>query len=556
MLKTQFTTLLCFWLACTATAQYETAHGNNSGSTFQKVITTSTVSIPSGISRTSDNGYILSGEKVTDAFSNADGLLLKLNRNGRPDWARSYDNAESDYQLEKNAVLTDGSIVTVGNQFDGRANVMRVNKWGYVIWQKKYSITDGGISLNLVKALPDGNFAAAGSVSDNTFIGSTVIVKFNRDGGIIWKKVYDLPGYRNTPVSIDVRGDALVVGGIIPAVSFNTADTAFLLKINSNNGAVNNARKIWVNDNAVLNLQITTRSDNQLVLSASFSSNNTGVTSNRVTLLNGNLGIVKSVQLNNIPDGSFSAAAPSDDKGVVLVYNDFTFENGYLIKFSKTLQPVFARSYPKEFSGSTAYQFTAITTTDDDGFIATGTRNFADSTAIYLVKTDKNGNTGTCGNVSADPGAETLTIDNQAYTWSTVYGIDVKKENMSLPGTGLNASETDLCRKICYDLPGNITTLPGNIAAPVTKAVETEQSLTFKVTVRPNPSSAGFTLDIAGKTEEKVTIIIRDSYGRLTNRLTAPANQSVFIGGDWKPGVYIAEMVQGGKRQILRLVKL
>lgn len=549
MLKTQFTTVLCLLFACTATAQHETAHENNPGSTFQKVISTSAVSIPSGISRTSDNGYILSGEKVTDAFSNADGLLLKLNRNGRPDWVRGYDHAESDYQLEKNAVLNDGSIVTVGNQFDGRANIMRVSKWGYVIWQKKYSITDGGISLNLVKALPDGNFAAAGSVSNNTFVGSTVIVKFNRDGGIIWKKVYDLPGYRNAPVSIDVRGDAMLVGGIIPAVSFNTADTAFVLKINSNNGAVKNARKIWVNDNAVLNLQITTRSDNQLVLSASFGSNTTGVTSNRVTLLNGNLGIVKSVQLNNMPDGSFSAAAPSADKGVVLVYNDFSFENGYLIKFSKTLEPVFARSYPKEFNGSTAYQFTAITTTDDDGFIVTGVRNFADSTAIYLVKTDKNGNTGTCGNVSADPAAETFAVDNEAYNWSTVYGIAVQKENMSLPGTGLDASETDLCRKFC-------NYIPGNIAAPVTKAVETEQSFTFKVTVRPNPSSAGFTLDIAGKTEEPVTIVIRDTYGRLTNRLTAPANQSVFVGGDWKPGVYIAEMVQGGKRQLLRLVKL
>lgn len=551
MLKKQFTTALCYLLACTATAQRETAHDNNPGSTFQKVISTSAVSIPTGISRTSDNGYILSGEKITDAFSNADGLLLKLNRNGRPDWVRGYDNAESDFQITGNAVLTDGSVIALSNQFDGRAGVMRVNKRGSVIWQRKYSITDGGISLNLVKALPDGNFAAAGSVSNNAFAGSTIIVKFNRDGGIIWKKVYDLPGYRNTPVSIDVRGDALVVGGIIPAVSFNTADTAFVLKVSSNNGAVNNARKIWLNDNTVLSVQITTRSDNQLVLSASFSSNNTGLTSNSVSLLNGSLGIVKSVQLNNMPDGSFSAAAPSADKGVVLAYNDFTFENGYLIKFSKTLEPVFARSYPKEFQGSTAYQFTAITTTDDNGFIVTGARNFADSKAIYLVKTDKNGNTGICGNVAADPAAETLTVDNLAYTWLTVYGIDVQKENMSLPGTGADANETDLCRKVCIDLPGNFT-------APVTKTAETEQSFTstFTVTVRPNPSSAGFTLDIAGKAEEPVTIVIRDTYGRLMNRLTVPANQSVFIGGDWKQGVYIAEMVQGGKRQLLRLVKL
>lgn len=552
MLKTQFTTVLCILLACTVTAQRETAHDNNPGSTFQKVISTSAVAIPSGISRTPDNGYILSGEKVTDAFSNADGLLLKLNQNGRPGWVRGYDHAESDFQLYGNAVLTDGSVVTLGNQFDGGSGVMRVNKWGSVIWQKKYSVTDGGINLNLVKALPDGNFAAAGSVSNNTFAGSTVIVKFNRDGGIIWKRVYDLPGYRNTPVSIDVRGDALVVGGIIPAVAFNTADTAFALKVNSYNGAVNNARKIWLNDNAVLNVQITTRSDDQLVLSASFSSNTTGLTANRVMLLNGSLGIVQSVQLNNMPDGSFAAAAPSADKGVVLTYNDFSFENGYLIKFNRTLQPVFARSYPKEFHGSTAYQFTAITTTEDDGFIVTGARNFADSTAIYLVKTDKNGNTGTCGNIAAQPAAETMAIGNMAYTWSTVYGLDVQKENMSLPGTGGDADETDLCRKICYDLPGNI-------AAPVAEAAVTiapETGQSFKVTVRPNPSSAGFTLDIAGKAGEPVTIVIRDTYGRLTNRLTVPVNESVFIGGDWKPGVYIAEMIQGGKRQLVRLVKL
>lgn len=545
--KIQFAFALCCLLAGTTMAQGQTAHDNNSGSTFQKVISVGTVSIPTGISRTSDNGFVLSGEKVNDAFSNADGLLLKLNRNGRTDWVRSYDHPEADYTLYGNAVLTDGSIVTLSDQFDGKTGLMRVSKWGSVIWQKKYFVADGSINLNLVKALSDGNFVAAGIITDNTFGGSAVLVKFNRDGGIVWKKVYELPGQRNTPVSIDVRGDALLVAGIIPANSFNSADTAFLLKISSYNGAVNNARKIWLSDNAVLSTQITKRSDNQLVLSATFSSNSTGQTTNSVTVLNGSLGIVQSVQLTNMPDGSFTAATATSDKGVVAVYNDFSFESGYLVKFSKTLAPVFARSYPKDFHGSTAYQFSAVTADEDGGYVAAGIRNFADSTAIYLVKTDKNGNTGICGSASASPAVAALTLETEAGFPPNVFGVDVQKENISLPGSCDDADETDLCRRVRNHFNGNIT---------AATAGEEEFANSFSVMVRPNPSSTGFTLDITSKTDEPAAIVVRDAYGRMINRLTAPVNRSAFIGGDWKQGVYIAEVVQGGKRQVLRLVKL
>jgi hypothetical protein len=545
MLKQQFRLLsvLCF-TASFASAQFATEHSTTTA--FQKVFSIGNVSMPASITRTSDEGFVLSGSHSGNNFGNTDGLLLKLNKQGKPEWAKGFNQEANDCMLYGNASLCDGSIVALTDEYDGKGGLLRVSKRGQPTWQKKYAVTDGFMSLTLIKPLSDGNFVAAGPLTDNTFNGSNILIKYNPQGGVIWKKVYNMPGIRSAPVSMEIRGDAILLAGIIPAAVFNTADTMFLLKANGCNGEIISSKKLWLNDHAVFNLNMVNRSDNQIAILATLGNNNTGETINCLTRLNGNLGVLQCFRLNNVPDGSFVAATATADNGVVAVYNDVSFEKGYLIKFNKMMQPVFAKYYPKEYQGSSAYSFNTITNTSTGGFLAAGQRSFADSTVIYAVKTDKNGYAGTCGSASVTAAVSPLLIGQASFQWPDIYVPDLQIEDAVVPAANAVVKDKDLCRE-------NYHNIVAAMAAVNEIAVEPGG---FRVTAYPNPSANGFTISASSLLAENVTVIIRDVQGRLIETRRFGTNQTITAGNNWKPGIYHADCILRGERKLLRLVKL
>ena len=79
----------------------------------------------------------------------------------------------------------------------------------------------------------------------------------------------------------------------------------------------------------------------------------------------------------------------------------------------------------------------------------------------------------------------------------------------------------------------------------------------FKVAVLPNPSKTSFTLSIESNNELPVNIRILDAQGREVNRLgNISANTIINVGGKLNTGFYLAEIVQGNERKIIKLVKI
>jgi hypothetical protein len=532
--------------ACPALSQTE--HEERPQNTFQKIFTISKSSLPSGIIQTRDDGFMMSGYQAGDAFGNRDGLLLRLDKRGRPVWAKGYDHPEADYYLYGNTELYDGSVVAVADHFDGKGAILRENRQGTIAWQKAYSIAGSAVNFSLIQRLPDGKFMAAGTVMDENYNMSSLLVKFNLNGGITWQKVYELPGRRNTPVAITAIGDTVFVAGIIPSAIFNTADTAFILKVNSRNGMSYASKKIWLEGNSIFNLLLTKKTDNNLVLTATMGSVTTGQTTRSLSLLNSRLEIAKTVTVNDVPDGQLMAATPAADKGIVLVLNDASNETGYLLKFNRLLQPIFARYYPQQYRGSVAYHFTDVFATSDGGYIAAGGRVLTDSSVSYVVKTDRNGNTGLCNSASITPSVVEISLATAGFAWPVVYNPAITSENMMVPQNELAKLVTDLCRSNCNeDRYANNTPQP---------AILEEGDNAFAVQVYPNPSNSYFTIRITGSDPLPVMVLIRDMNGRLCNKLNMKVNQPVNIGSELRPGVYMAEIVQGGERKIFRLMKL
>ena len=76
------------------------------------------------------------------------------------------------------------------------------------------------------------------------------------------------------------------------------------------------------------------------------------------------------------------------------------------------------------------------------------------------------------------------------------------------------------------------------------------------VTIMPNPTSYYFTLGLKSLSKEKIKVTVTDITGRvLEQRTDIPVNSTVQLGGDYHPGVYIAEFVQGNDQVTVQLIK-
>jgi 5-methylthioadenosine/S-adenosylhomocysteine deaminase len=78
----------------------------------------------------------------------------------------------------------------------------------------------------------------------------------------------------------------------------------------------------------------------------------------------------------------------------------------------------------------------------------------------------------------------------------------------------------------------------------------------LKVTVMPNPSRENFSLFIQSSSNEEVQLKILDALGRIVEvRKGFRANTTFRAGDNARPGIYLAEVVQGTERQIIKLIK-
>ena len=78
----------------------------------------------------------------------------------------------------------------------------------------------------------------------------------------------------------------------------------------------------------------------------------------------------------------------------------------------------------------------------------------------------------------------------------------------------------------------------------------------FAISGYPNPSRAGFSIQISGLATEKVAVKVTDMNGRLIEQRTnLAANQVVSLGNNYRAGMYYIEVAQGDKKQQLKMVK-
>jgi hypothetical protein len=96
-------------------------------------------------------------------------------------------------------------------------------------------------------------------------------------------------------------------------------------------------------------------------------------------------------------------------------------------------------------------------------------------------------------------------------------------------------------------------TATDNVSIEVTPAV----TQAFQVQVTPNPASGFFVVKLSSPVNSPVLLRITDYLGRIVeSRGNVSANGTVRVGYGYQPGMYIAEFIQGGAKEAIRIVKL
>jgi hypothetical protein len=148
------------------------------------------------IEKIDKDGYLLVSRINVDPWKD-DGLIIDINRNGDVNWTKSYRASEWDffnditYSIGGDGYVLCGYTNSWSNPLDNW--VVKIDKSGNIKWQKHYGTSAEDTCLSLTNAI-DGGYIIAGTTRYLTYHWNPQIMKVDKDGNLIWAKVYDNNG--------------------------------------------------------------------------------------------------------------------------------------------------------------------------------------------------------------------------------------------------------------------------------------------------------------------------------------------------------------------------
>jgi hypothetical protein len=167
--------------------------------------------------------------------------------------------------------------------------------------------------------------------------------------------------------------------------------------------------------------------------------------------------------------------------------------------------------------------------------------------------------------------AATAGSDYAAKSGTLTFKPGVTKQNVAIPIIGDMSIEPNETFSLVLSNPVNAALSKGNGTGTILnddvtlltstqamnlKVVASEISVKLTVTVAPNPSHSYFTLHTQSGSDKPLQVRTVDALGRqIEIRRSVPANGTLMLGGNYRPGIYITEVLQGIERITLKLIK-
>jgi uncharacterized delta-60 repeat protein len=542
------------------------------------------------------NGKIVvAGRAFNPTIGNYDFALARYYSNGSLDNSFDKDGKLTGFylpgitQFTAIAIQADGKIVAAGwarnpNTFNNDIALARYNSNGSLdnSLDKDGKLTtdfNGGDDLAYSMAIQaDGKIVVAGQAYNSTTGNNDIaLARFKSNGSLDssfdgdGKLTTDFNGGDDLAYSMAIQPNGkIVVAGVTVNPNTGIKDIA-LVRYNSN-GSLDNSfdkdGKLTTNfnggDNFATSLAIQT--DGKIVV-AGQAYNDTGNLDFALVRYNSNGsldnsfdGDGKQITAFNVGnDFATSLAIQSNGKIVVAgyVYNPNTPSYDFaLVRYNS--------------NGSLDNSF------DGDGKLTTdffGEYNFATSLAIQTdgkIVVAGGASNPTIGNndialarYNSDGSLDnTFDTDGKLTTdlfsdYSIANAIAIRNNRIYIAGYSIAAATRGIVA--AYQTGTTSLAAPAIASTTVsTNLIANQQPVTQKLTVSamPNPSAQYFTLKLQSTNTSTVTISITDAAGRLIEmKANVNANSSLLLGQNYPPGIYFAQIVQGDKKEVVKLVK-
>ncbi len=351
------------------------------------------------VQQTSDSGYIVAGYTRSFGAGYSDFFLIKTDANGNVQWAKTYGGTDWDeaYSVQQ---TSDGGYIVAGYIYIAWPNydifLIKTDANGNVQWAKTYGGTYGDYAYS-VQQTSDGGYIVAGRTgSFGAGNWDIFLIKTDANGNIQWAKTY---GGTNSDEAYSVQQTSdggYVVAGYTNSFGAGYSDF-FLIKTDANGNIIWAKTYGGTGNDWAYSVQQTS-DDGYIVagFTTSFGAGNYDIFLIK-TDANGNVQWAKTYGgIGN--DWAYSVQQTSDGGYIVAGFTT-SFGAGsweiFLIKTDANGNLQWAKTYGGT-NGDWAY---SVQQTSDGGYILAGeTWSFgAGGGDAFLIKTDENGDIGSCG---------------------------------------------------------------------------------------------------------------------------------------------------------------
>jgi hypothetical protein len=490
------------------------SHNPMSAVSFSKTYGGAYWDVAYSVQQTSDGGYILAGYTSSFSAGYYDILLIKTDASGNIIWAKTYGGTDDDRAYSVQQTSDGGYIVAGGTESFGAGGdilLIKTDASGNIIWAKTYGGTDVDGASSVQQTSDGGYIVGGGTYSFGAGSADIFLIKTDVNGNIIWAKTYGGTDYDWATSVRQTYDGGYIVAGVTG--SFGSWDI-FLIKTDANGNL--SWAKTYGGTYGEGASSVQQTSDGGYIVAGITWSFGAGDYDIFLIKTDANGNIIWAKTYGGTSDDWAYFVQQTSDGGYIVAGWTLSFGAGNSDIFLIKMDANGSITWTKTYGGGSHDGASSVQQTSDGGYIvAGGTYSFgADSVDIFLVKTDANGNIGSCSIVRSVSPAVTTPSPTVNTPSPFVSSVSPTVNSVSPTVTTPTLTVSEPCplsiSEFCQVVSGLITPYKGGI--------KVRGSGEFEVKVYN--VSGGVVKSVKGKNEVKLEL---------------------------SRGVYFVEVVSGGK---------
>jgi len=160
-----------------------------------------------GICRSTDQGYVLSGYALSQGRTRFDAIAAKFGQDSTLQWIREYPSGQANDIVPG----VDGGYLLAGSR-DGDGLVIKIDEAGEVVWERTYGGPEPDVANSIVRNGEGGYLVAGYTESSGAGDEDFWVFEIDAQGEMAWERTYGTQE-RDSARSLAHTNDGFVLGG-------------------------------------------------------------------------------------------------------------------------------------------------------------------------------------------------------------------------------------------------------------------------------------------------------------------------------------------------------